>query len=262
MKLPTQSVNSSALAKQYPYLKDIELQSYEEAVPTILLGLPHAYLFRSQGEISGRFNDPIVRNTLLGLIIYGNSKEYRHENVRANINFVGGINRLTGSIRGGKRRQKTKSNKSSVKLEKPDTERTLVKKGVVIKTFPAKGGGVRSAIVKTITGEYSRPVAKLAVLDVRTQEEDSENGNKVVKVQTEPHIPKRKYNDVIQAKKILSTIDIIEVNTNNEYGKKKCTSIDKIKELATKLKKPRLIKRGPRISPYNPELYSRSDRIE
>ena len=126
LKLPTQSVNSSALAKQYPYLKDIELQSYEEAVPTILLGLPHAYLFKSQGEISGRFNDPIVRNTPLGLIIYGNSKEYRHENVRANINFVGGINRLTGSIRGGKRRQKTKSNKGSVKLEKPDAERTQV----------------------------------------------------------------------------------------------------------------------------------------
>ncbi|XP_053692357.1 uncharacterized protein LOC128740817 [Sabethes cyaneus] len=44
-------------------------------------------------------------------------------------------------------------------------------KGRIIGTCPSKDGRVRSATVRTMNGIYERPVAKLAVLDVRREEE-------------------------------------------------------------------------------------------
>ncbi|XP_065080890.1 uncharacterized protein LOC135703571 [Ochlerotatus camptorhynchus] len=47
-------------------------------------------------------------------------------------------------------------------------------KGRVIATQPGKDGRIRSATVRTSTGIYDRPVAKLAVLDVRRGEEQAD----------------------------------------------------------------------------------------
>ncbi|XP_055525183.1 uncharacterized protein LOC129718425 [Wyeomyia smithii] len=47
------------------------------------------------------------------------------------------------------------------------------KKGVVIKLHTAKDGQVRSAIVRTSEGEYTRPAVELAALDVRRPSNDA-----------------------------------------------------------------------------------------
>lgn len=48
----------------------------------------------------------------------------------------------------------------------PNLPRHCWPKGIVIGTKIAKDGQVRSAIVKTQSGVYHRPAAKIAVLDV------------------------------------------------------------------------------------------------
>ncbi|XP_017465625.1 PREDICTED: uncharacterized protein LOC108358682 [Rhagoletis zephyria] len=48
----------------------------------------------------------------------------------------------------------------------PNLPRYTWPKGRVVDTFTGKDGQVRSALVRTATGEYHRPAAKLAVLDV------------------------------------------------------------------------------------------------
>lgn len=44
-------------------------------------------------------------------------------------------------------------------------------KGVVVDVMPGKDGQVRKAVVKTNTGTYERPATKLAVLDVKKQDD-------------------------------------------------------------------------------------------
>lgn len=51
-----------------------------------------------------------------------------------------------------------------------DDQKARWKKGIITKTHKSKDGQVRSAVVKTATGEYTRPVIKLAVMDVRAPE--------------------------------------------------------------------------------------------
>lgn len=80
LKLPTQSLDINCLRKQFSYLKNVQLESYENATPTILLGLPHAYLFKGEKEISGQFSEPVAKLTKLGWVLYGNSKHDAHNN--------------------------------------------------------------------------------------------------------------------------------------------------------------------------------------
>ncbi|XP_055623054.1 uncharacterized protein LOC129766511 [Toxorhynchites rutilus septentrionalis] len=53
----------------------------------------------------------------------------------------------------------------------PNLPRNSWPRGRVIATHPSKDGRIRSATVKTSTGDYDRPVTKLAVLEVRCGEE-------------------------------------------------------------------------------------------
>lgn len=82
LALPTQSVNIKTLKNKFNYLKNIDLKAYDKAEPTILLGLPHAYLFRGIEERCGGFNEPIARLTMLGWMLYGSnhgqSNKYDH----------------------------------------------------------------------------------------------------------------------------------------------------------------------------------------
>ncbi|XP_055920890.1 uncharacterized protein LOC129952362 [Eupeodes corollae] len=48
----------------------------------------------------------------------------------------------------------------------PNNPRNSWPKGIILQTIPGRDGEIRSAIVKTSTGVYTRPTAKLAVLDV------------------------------------------------------------------------------------------------
>lgn len=56
-----------------------------------------------------------------------------------------------------------------------DDQKAKWKKGVVLKTHVGKDGQVRSAVVKTASGEYTRPVVKLAIMDVEPPGEASSN---------------------------------------------------------------------------------------
>lgn len=51
-----------------------------------------------------------------------------------------------------------------------DDQKARWKKGIITNTHKSKDGQVRSAVVKTTSGEYTRPVIKLAVMDVRAPE--------------------------------------------------------------------------------------------
>ncbi|XP_062555750.1 uncharacterized protein LOC134220664 [Armigeres subalbatus] len=53
----------------------------------------------------------------------------------------------------------------------PRSPRNCWPKGRVISTTPSRDGQTRSATVKTISGVYERPVAKLAILDVQRVEQ-------------------------------------------------------------------------------------------
>lgn len=74
LSLPTQSVDMDCLKKRFPYLEQSELTSYENAVPTLLLGLPHAYLFKGSQDLSRKFNEPIARMTKLGWVLFGSNQ--------------------------------------------------------------------------------------------------------------------------------------------------------------------------------------------
>lgn len=74
LDLPTQSVNMNTLKKKFDYLNGVEIKSYERAMPTILLGLPHAFLFSSIEEKCRAYNEPIARLTKLGWMLYGSNQ--------------------------------------------------------------------------------------------------------------------------------------------------------------------------------------------
>ncbi|XP_053691580.1 uncharacterized protein LOC128740093 [Sabethes cyaneus] len=74
LNLPVQSIDMKQLKSRYPYLRDVNMRSYEQAVPTILLGLPHAYLFKAIAERSRGNNEPIAKQTKLGWTIFGGSE--------------------------------------------------------------------------------------------------------------------------------------------------------------------------------------------
>ena len=54
----------------------------------------------------------------------------------------------------------------------PSLMRNTYPKGIVTEVHPGKDGQIRSAEVKTANGLYKRPVAKLAIMDVRRSTED------------------------------------------------------------------------------------------
>jgi len=76
------------------------------------------------------------------------------------------------------RRQKWKNRTNPVKVNDivliadSNAPRNCWPMGKVMKTYPGKDGHVRVADVKTTTGTYKRPVTKLAILDVKADEEN------------------------------------------------------------------------------------------
>jgi hypothetical protein len=62
-----------------------------------------------------------------------------------------------------------------------NTTRDVWLKGIIVEVNKAKDGQVRSAKVKTIHGIYTRPVVKLAILDVKDKRKENSciNDNKI-----------------------------------------------------------------------------------
>ncbi|XP_049287636.1 uncharacterized protein LOC125766085 [Anopheles funestus] len=71
LALPSQSIDMQQLEAAYPHLKRLQLTSYANAVPRLLIGVDNCRLGKSLKCIEGRMNEPIASKTRLGWIIYG-----------------------------------------------------------------------------------------------------------------------------------------------------------------------------------------------
>lgn len=71
LNLPIQSVNGKELQAKYKHIRTIPLPSYEEAQPTLLLGLKDAYLGLPLEIKEGAQNEPIAIKTKLGWTVFG-----------------------------------------------------------------------------------------------------------------------------------------------------------------------------------------------
>jgi len=76
LKLPPRTLNVELLKKQFPHLKRVPFESYHDAVPSILLGSTHAYMFEAiEPVIEAGKNKPVAMKTKLGYTIYGGAIE-------------------------------------------------------------------------------------------------------------------------------------------------------------------------------------------
>ncbi|XP_055632837.1 uncharacterized protein LOC129773265 [Toxorhynchites rutilus septentrionalis] len=71
LNLPVQSLDYSALRKQFPHLRGLPVHSYESASPTILIGLDNSFLKATLKLREGSKGDPMAAKTRLGCTIYG-----------------------------------------------------------------------------------------------------------------------------------------------------------------------------------------------
>jgi len=76
LNLPPRTLNVEALKKQFPHLRQVPFSSYEDAIPTILLGSTHAYMFEAiEPVIEDGKNKPVAMKSKLGYTIYGGAIE-------------------------------------------------------------------------------------------------------------------------------------------------------------------------------------------
>ncbi|XP_075160331.1 uncharacterized protein LOC142233319 [Haematobia irritans] len=71
LALPSQTVDMEQLTKSFPYLKNIPIQGYQNAIPRILIGLNNARLCVSKRIKEGKVNEPVAICTRLGWLLYG-----------------------------------------------------------------------------------------------------------------------------------------------------------------------------------------------
>lgn len=72
--LPKRSLDMDKLRAQYPYLRKIDFNSYENVSPCLLIGSPHASVFESTGKlIEGGEGKPVGIRAKLGFSVYGGS---------------------------------------------------------------------------------------------------------------------------------------------------------------------------------------------
>ncbi|XP_062713931.1 uncharacterized protein LOC134290753 [Aedes albopictus] len=73
LELPRQSVNFAEMRSKFPYMRGLPVQSYNDAVPGILIGLDNTRLKTTLKLREGREDEPVVAKTRLGWVIYGRS---------------------------------------------------------------------------------------------------------------------------------------------------------------------------------------------
>ena len=89
LNLPPRTLNVEALKKQFPYLRKIPFASYENAIPSILLGSTHAYLFEAiEPVIEDGKNKPVAMKCKLGYTIYGGAIEKFQSSYSLNSNQI------------------------------------------------------------------------------------------------------------------------------------------------------------------------------
>ncbi|XP_055546605.1 uncharacterized protein LOC129730959 [Wyeomyia smithii] len=75
LTLPSQSLDVNKLAKTFPHLRGIPVQSYYAAVPRLLIGIDNIRLTVPLKTREGATNDPVAVKMRLGWCIFGGSKE-------------------------------------------------------------------------------------------------------------------------------------------------------------------------------------------
>ncbi|XP_055542858.1 uncharacterized protein LOC129728441 [Wyeomyia smithii] len=74
LQLPIQSLDMDAMKKQYDHLKDLPIESYTVARPSILIGLDNAHLLMPMDRRMLDENSPMAMRTKLGWFLFGNLK--------------------------------------------------------------------------------------------------------------------------------------------------------------------------------------------
>ncbi|XP_062704158.1 uncharacterized protein LOC134286550 [Aedes albopictus] len=73
LNLPVQSLNFSELSKQFAHLQGLPVQSYADAIPTILIGLDNSFVMATRKSREGPRGSPIAAKTRLGWAVYGST---------------------------------------------------------------------------------------------------------------------------------------------------------------------------------------------
>ncbi|XP_055605676.1 uncharacterized protein LOC129753853 [Uranotaenia lowii] len=84
--LPKQTVNYPDLVKLYPHLRGLPVESYNEATPSILIGVDHARLIMTLGKRERRNDEPVSAKTRLGWVVFG-GRSLTAEQSRARVNI-------------------------------------------------------------------------------------------------------------------------------------------------------------------------------
>lgn len=74
--LPPRSLNVDQLKINFPYLANVEFESYENAIPSIIIGSRHAFMIEAiEPIIHDGYNKPVAITSKLGHTIYGGAIE-------------------------------------------------------------------------------------------------------------------------------------------------------------------------------------------
>jgi hypothetical protein len=74
LHLPRRSLDMELLKKKFPYLKNVNFESYIDQQPVMLIGSPHAFIIESvQPLIEGGEGNPVAIESKLGISVYGGS---------------------------------------------------------------------------------------------------------------------------------------------------------------------------------------------
>lgn len=79
LNLPARTLDMNKMKTLFPYLKDVNFESYFNEQPVMLIGSPHAYAIESiKVLIEGGSGNPVALETKLGVTVYGGDSFERY----------------------------------------------------------------------------------------------------------------------------------------------------------------------------------------
>ncbi|XP_062540966.1 uncharacterized protein LOC134209009 [Armigeres subalbatus] len=88
LKLPEQSFCYETMAKQYPHLKRLPIEGYENVTPRMIIGIEHVRLLTSQRLREGNGDGPVAVKTRLGWSVFGRQTEAERTVERVNLHHT------------------------------------------------------------------------------------------------------------------------------------------------------------------------------
>nr|XP_049464883.1 uncharacterized protein LOC120956082 [Anopheles coluzzii] len=71
LALPKQTMHMTRLAANYAHLRGLPVDSYEEAMPRVLIGVDNCRLSQPLKSVEGKCDEPVASKTRLGWVVYG-----------------------------------------------------------------------------------------------------------------------------------------------------------------------------------------------